>query len=40
MNIDIVAPSVGESISQVELARWLVADGAWIEKDQEGDAIA
>jgi len=35
MNIDIVAPSVGESISQVELARWLVADGAWIEKDQE-----
>ena len=35
MNIDIVAPSVGESISQVELARWLVADGAWVEKDQE-----
>jgi len=35
MNIDIVAPSVGESISQVELARWLVSDGAWIEKDQE-----
>ena len=35
MNIDIVAPSVGESISQVELARWLVADGSWIEKDQE-----
>lgn len=35
MHIDIIVPSAGESIAQVELARWLAADGAWVEKDQE-----
>lgn len=35
MIIDIRIPSAGESITQVELARWLVEDGAYVEKDQE-----
>jgi len=35
MKIDIIVPNAGESISQVELARWLVANGSWVEKDQE-----
>ncbi len=33
--IDIRVPSAGESITQVELARWLAADGDYVEKDQE-----
>ncbi len=33
--IDIKVPSPGESISQVQLARWLVTDGDMVEKDQE-----
>lgn len=33
--IDIIVPEAGESITQVELARWLVDDGAFVEKDQE-----
>ncbi|HSV87275.1 MAG TPA: 2-oxoglutarate dehydrogenase complex dihydrolipoyllysine-residue succinyltransferase [Bacteroidales bacterium] len=35
MLIDIIVPSAGESVSKVELARWLVAGGSWVEKDQE-----
>lgn len=35
MKIEIRIPSPGESISEVELARWLVEDGSWVEKDQE-----
>ncbi len=35
MALDIRVPEAGESITQVELARWLVEDGAWVEKDQE-----
>jgi 2-oxoglutarate dehydrogenase E2 component (dihydrolipoamide succinyltransferase) len=35
MKFDIVAPSPGESISQVDLGRWLVEDGDHVEKDQE-----
>lgn len=35
MNIDIRVPEAGESITQVELARWLVEDGSFVEKDQE-----
>lgn len=35
MLIDIIVPSAGESITQVELARWLVADGSFVEKDKE-----
>ena len=27
-------PSPGESISEVEIAQWLVADGEYVEKDQ------
>jgi len=33
--IDIKVPSPGESITQVQLATWLVADGDIVEKDQE-----
>ncbi len=35
MTIEIRVPEAGESITQVELARWLVEDGAFVEKDQE-----
>jgi 2-oxoglutarate dehydrogenase E2 component (dihydrolipoamide succinyltransferase) len=35
MIIDIKAPSPGESINEVEIARWLVSDGDFVEKDQE-----
>ncbi len=35
MHTDIRVPEAGESITQVELARWLVEDGAFVEKDQE-----
>lgn len=35
MLIDIRVPSAGESITQVELARWLVEDGSYVAKDQE-----
>lgn len=35
MKIEIQVPSPGESISEVELATWLVPNGSWVEKDQE-----
>jgi 2-oxoglutarate dehydrogenase E2 component (dihydrolipoamide succinyltransferase) len=35
MIIEIKVPSPGESISEVQLANWLVEDGAYVEKDQE-----
>lgn len=35
MSIDIKVPSPGESVSEVEIASWLVADGDYVEKDQE-----
>jgi 2-oxoglutarate dehydrogenase E2 component (dihydrolipoamide succinyltransferase) len=35
MKSEIKIPSPGESISEVELAKWLVEDGSWVEKDQE-----
>ncbi|MBI9035127.1 MAG: 2-oxoglutarate dehydrogenase complex dihydrolipoyllysine-residue succinyltransferase [Bacteroidales bacterium] len=35
MIIEIKVPSPGESISQVQLAAWLVADGEYVEKDAE-----
>jgi len=35
MIIEIRIPSPGESISEVELARWLVDNNSWVEKDQE-----
>jgi 2-oxoglutarate dehydrogenase E2 component (dihydrolipoamide succinyltransferase) len=35
MTLEIKVPSPGESISEVVLSNWLVADGAYVEKDQE-----
>lgn len=35
MAIEIKVPSPGESITQVQLAKWLVSDGEVVEKDQE-----
>jgi len=35
MAVEIKVPSPGESITQVQLAKWLVADGDQVEKDQE-----
>jgi len=35
MIIDVKVPSPGESISEVQLANWLVEDGSYVEKDQE-----
>lgn len=35
MSVDVIVPSPGESISEVEIATWLVADGDYVEKDQE-----
>ncbi len=35
MRIEIKIPSPGESITQVQVASWLVADGELVEKDQE-----
>ena len=35
MIVEIKIPSPGESISEVEIAVWLVADGDVVEKNQE-----
>jgi len=35
MIIEVKVPSPGESISEVQLASWLVEDGSYVEKDQE-----
>jgi len=35
MILDMKVPSPGESITEVEIAQWLVADGDFVEKDQE-----
>jgi len=35
MIVEMNVPSPGESISEVEIATWLVADGEYVEKDQE-----
>lgn len=35
MIVEIKVPSPGESISEVEIASWLVQDGEYVEKDQE-----
>jgi 2-oxoglutarate dehydrogenase E2 component (dihydrolipoamide succinyltransferase) len=32
--IDIKVPSVGESINEVTLVKWLKQDGAWVERDE------
>ena len=35
MKIEIIVPSPGESITQVQIAKWLAEDGETVEKDQE-----
>ena len=35
MKVEVLIPSPGESIVEVELASWLVEDKTWVEKDQE-----
>lgn len=35
MSIEVRVPSPGESVSEVEIASWLVSDGDYVEKDQE-----
>jgi len=35
MAVNIIIPSPGESITQVQVAKWLVSDGDEVEKDQE-----
>lgn len=35
MIVEMKVPSPGESISEVEIAQWLVKDGEYVEKDQE-----
>ncbi|MGA2822886.1 MAG: 2-oxoglutarate dehydrogenase complex dihydrolipoyllysine-residue succinyltransferase [Bacteroidales bacterium] len=35
MESEIIVPSPGESITQVQVAKWLVSDGEEVEKDQE-----
>ncbi|MCG8580986.1 MAG: dihydrolipoyllysine-residue succinyltransferase, partial [Bacteroidales bacterium] len=35
MIIEIKVPTPGESITEVELASWMVSDGDIVEKDQE-----
>ncbi len=34
MSLEVLVPSPGESISEVEIANWLVEDGAYVEKEQ------
>ena len=35
MSLEVKVPSPGESVSEVEIASWLVSDGDYVEKDQE-----
>lgn len=35
MSIQVIVPSPGESINQVQIAAWLVSDGDYVEKDAE-----
>ncbi|MEM1424253.1 MAG: biotin/lipoyl-containing protein, partial [Planctomycetota bacterium] len=35
MPTDIVIPQLGESITEAVIASWLVADGSYVERDQE-----
>lgn len=32
--IEVKVPSVGESISEVQIGQWLVQEGSWVAKDQ------
>ena len=33
MNVDITIPSLGESITEVRLGRWICEDGDWVDQD-------
>ena len=33
--IDILVPSPGESISEVEIGSWFAENGAWVDQNQE-----
>ena len=35
MKVDIKVPSPGESITEVQIARWLKKEGDYVEKDDE-----
>ena len=35
MAIELKVPSPGESINEVQIARWIKADGDFVEKDEE-----
>ena len=35
MNIEVKVPSPGESITEVQVAEWLVEDGDFVKKDQD-----
>ena len=35
MAVEIKVPSPGESISEVQIARWIKNDGDYVEKDEE-----
>ncbi len=32
---EIIVPTPGESVTEVEIGSWLVGDGSWVETDQE-----
>src|SRR5688572_17114060 len=34
MSIEIKVPTVGESINEVTLVKWLKSDGSWVERDE------
>lgn len=35
MSMDLVVPEVGESIREVQIARWIKRQGDWVDKDEE-----
>ena len=35
MIVELKVPSPGESITEVEVATWFIADGDWVTKDQD-----
>lgn len=37
--VDIIVPTPGESISEVEIGSWMVENGSWVEQDQEIGSI-
>lgn len=39
MKIDVIVPSPGESITEVDLAQWYVKEGDWVKKDTELGSI-